>query len=396
MKKNSLYIMCALLMMGCTNDNDPATDTDESGTPITATASTDAVSGSGGITRALPASSGITDITMYYPAVKAEGTPVEDPLALTAYKVTDATLTAGDATPVANQLSFKTTGGSNPTLFWQGTADKGLKAHDFFLTVKKPDDLTSIANLSAAAERGNVLWANYTTDGLRSALAFGDLRSRYARLTLVVKPAGARPTLDASKIRTFVMAMPAADAATANSLTAPTGIRQQAWPLEVGGTLDKKVIIDSDTYSDVSRATSRSSEALFATLAGSVLIAPQTLPGTPIGANLLTLTYDRNGDGTINALTADPKAPTAEQWTLDLSTVTVTRPEGSPYYYVSGSTTQKNTAFAYNAGEHITLTLTLNLSDELGAPGSIGISDYEAAAADTTFDLDAEEEKQQP
>lgn len=373
----------------CTNDNDPAAD-NEPGTPITATATTDAVSGSGGISRALPA--GVSDITMYYPAAEAEGTP----LPLTAYAVTDATLTAPKDAPAgtpATALSFKTTDGIAP-LFWQGTADKGLKAHDFFLTVKKPDDLSSIPNLSAAAELGNVLWANYTTDGLRSALAFGNLRSRYARLTLIVKPAGARPTLDAKCLTASFLAIPAANAATANSLTDPNGIRKQPWPLAAGGTPTKKTMIDPTNF--VANIASKTEYPL-PTLAGSVLIAPQAVPSTSTDANLLTLTYDRNGDGKINAPTADPKDPTAEQWTLDLSTVTVTRPEGSPYYYVSGSTTkEKNTAFAYNAGEHITLTLTLNLSDELGAPGIIGISDYEAATADTTFDLDAEEEKQQP
>lgn len=396
MNKKNYHIMLAaglmtLCVTACTDENgNTATTNNEPGSPITATTTIESM-GAGVITRAdLP--TGITDITMYYPAVEVTGTP----LPLTDYQVTDATCSG-------STLKFRTgttaDGNEESNLLWQGTLDKGLTKQDFYLTVTKPDDFASttdglnIPNLSAAAEKGNVLWAKGTTDGKRSPLAFGKMYSRYARFTLIVKPAGERPDLDVKRLTASINVMPGADASVANSLTTATGIRQQAWPLAADGTLETKKIIDPATFVESSAAPTTfteddKTELWIATMAGSVIIVPQTIGESN---KILTLTYDRDRDGSINTATGN----TAERWEFDLSNVIVNRLTGNPYYYINGKNGEKNTAFGYNAGEHIILTLTLNISDTLEHPINIGISDYEASA-DLTFDLKAEEEQEKP
>lgn len=425
-----IALVLLFTLYGCTNN----TDATDARTPLAASASLPATAGSGTLTRAgepttraFVGSSGLSTLTLYYPATKldADATPTG---ALGAYFVDGTAITqsdgnniGGSSTGNANDFSFNTTAGTfgsssgtTVPLYWQQIAGKGLTAQTFYLTVTQEETANGIfgtgttgtdadGNVTIDGRRintadldlNNVFWASATSTGAadlnadRPALAFGTMKSRLSRLTLVLncKDCGLKPSL----LEAFVYTLPranadAANATSADAQTGGTGIYSQAWP--TSGALSKNTLI--------SKATAlSSSETAIAKFGATRLIAPQALPaaggGNPADAQQLVIRYNvkTTTDGTPEKDTNGKLVPTAPadpacEWKLNLGSVSVKRAAGSDFASTpsSGPGFAYGTTFGYNPGEHITLTLTLSLLSL--TPGSVQgqITDYEA---DTDF-----------
>ncbi len=433
-----IALVLLFTLYGCTNNAD-GPDLTNARTPLAASASLPATAGSGTLTRAAHSRAftdgSLSTLTLYYPATKLDanatptgalGTYCVDRTAITQ---SDGNNTGGSSTGNANDFSFNTTAGTfgsssgtTVPLYWQQIAGKGLTVQTFYLTVTQEETAGGIFGTSSTGtnadgsiliddrrintadlDLGNVLWASATTAAVadlnsdRPALAFGTMKSRLSRLTLVLncKDCGLKPSL----LEAFVYTLPraeesAANATSADAQTGGTGICRQAWP--TSGALSKNTLISKATAPS-------SSETAIAKFGATRLIAPQALPAAggsnPADARQLVIRYNVKTatDGTPEADTNGKLVPTVSsepacEWKLDLGTVSVKRTADSDFASApsSGSGSDGSSgpgfaygaAFGYNPGEHITLTLTLSL---LGlAPGNVQgqITDYEA---DTDF-----------
>ena len=381
----TFIIALSILLGACTDANDPD-GPGSARTPLTANATLPATAG-GTLTRNATTTrilgTGLSDLTLYYPAA-------DD--ALSIYNVASADVTMGAD---AKSFSFLTTQGSFGTattpapLYWQQIAGKGLTEQQFYLTVKQTERLNDIISAgilntaSSLFQDDNVLWATATStaganaDADRPALAFGALKSRFARLTLIINCKGCQ--LKSNLLKAYIYTLPEADEATANAADATaktnaTGIYRQAWPT-IGTDPTEKALIDP------AKAVS-STGTSFSTHIGSHLIAPQALPAignSGVNKQLLTIRY--NMDDTTDA--SEPK----HEWTLDLSQVPVSRTGDSEFVRqpTTGATGYAyGNAFGYNPGEQITLTVSLSLMNL--APGEVQsqIDSYQATA-DTDF-----------
>ena len=124
------------------------------------------------------------------------------------------------------------------------------------------------------------------------------------------------------------------------------------------------------------------------------MIAPQALT---TGKTTLYLAYNvaQLPDGTDTYIKVNAAKP-SYIWTLDLSTVKVTRAAGSEFataptdmgaYGTHGPGFAFGTAFGYNAGERITLTLNVSLMNlQPGTVESFVINDYTAADDSYSYD----------
>lgn len=431
-----IALVLLFTLYGCTNNAD-GPDVTNARTPLAASASLPATAGSGTLTRAAHSRAftdgSLSTLTLYYPATKLDanatptgalGTYCVDGTAITQ---SDGNNTGGSSTGNANDFSFNTTAGTfgsssgtTVPLYWQQIAGKGLTAQTFYLTVTQEETATGIFGTNGIStnadgsvsidgrtinptdlDLGNVLRASVTTTGAadlnadRPALAFGTMKSRLSRLTLMLncKDCG----LKSSLLEAFVYTLPRADADAANATSADaqtsgTGICRQAWP--TSGALSKNTLI--------SKASTSPSETASDKFGASRLIAPQALPAAggsnPADARQLVIRYNVKTatDGTPEADTNGKLVPTVSsepacEWKLDLGTVSVKRAAGSDFASApsgsgsdgsSGPGFAYGTTFGYNPGEHITLTLTLSLLSL--TPGNVQgqITDYEA---DTDF-----------
>ena len=394
------FIIALVILFGfCSCTADGPGSPDDVRTPLSATATLPAASGSGTLTRAFTDDSPLSALTLYYPATTGTSEAIATGH-LSPYLVADADITQSDAhfsfTTITGTFGTTAGSGSPAPLYWQQTAGAGLTAQTFYLTVAQEEQDAGIFSADVIAKspsitltannRKNVLWSSAAIPGIqggnadatRSALTFGTLKSRLARLTLILNCRDSR--LKGKLLKAFVYTLPraadeAANATSASDKSAGTGIYRQAWPIPSGASLVEEALINpGDGGND--------SDSFFATFAGSTLIAPQALPASGAdgksGARLLTIRYNvaEDADGNPEKDTegkfvpTDPSEPSYE-WTLNLGTVAVQRAESS--------------AFGYNPGEHITLTVALSLQSLTPGDVQSQITDYEARTVDTDF-----------
>lgn len=401
------FIIALVILFGfcsCTADGTGSPGSpDAARTPLSATATLPAASGSGTLTRAFTDDSPLSALTLYYPATTGTSEAIATGH-LSPYLVADADITQSDAhfsfTTITGTFGTTTGSGSPAPLYWQQTAGAGLTAQTFYLTVAQEEQDAGIFSADVIAKspsitltadnRKNVLWSSAAIPGIQSgnadatrpALTFGTLKSRLARLTLILNCRDSR--LKGKLLKAFVYTLPraadeAANATGASDKNAGTGIYRQAWPIPSGASLVEEALINPG---DGGNDGGNGGDGFFATFAGSTLIAPQALPASGADgksdARLLTIRYnvaeDADGNPAEDAggkfVPTDPSEPSYE-WTLDLSTVAVQRAEGSD--------------FGYNPGEHITLTVALSLQSLTPGDVQSQITDYEARTVDTDF-----------
>jgi len=396
MKKESIYIircrqkslgtaaLCLLLAACSPNEGTdiPATATDA----LVATAALPAASGSvtGGNTRALTDGSGLSALTLWYPAASAgDANHSTDIGAPTAYLVP-----ADFITQTESSLSFVTAktadSGAKPAdgaLYWPQINGQGKEPKTFYLTLKRAetyDDGNGNTNLPVQAKTSNgsndisstTLWGKCQTEEVsgasesylyRSPLAFGTLKNRFARLTVVVKPGGGRA--DLTHFTYIKIGLNAVPGATEDVATDATHLASLPWPRAKKQDTDE----DMDAAAQPYIYGSSSSPITARELTASLYLAPQAVP-TGNGKNLLSITYTYRG--------------VKKTVTQDLSTLKVTRTASSEFF--SGNTDPANgiyatgTAFGYNANEHLRLTLSLVVNDAL-TPGTVTVEDLKDA-----------------
>lgn len=419
----AMVLLCTLY--GCTDAGctDGPGSTPAARTPLSATATLPTASGNGTLTRAFASGSHLSALTLYYPATTgtSEATATGH---LSPYLVADADITQSNADFSFTTITgtFGTAAGSPAPLYWQQTAGAGLTAQTFYLTVAQEEQDAGIFSADVIAKspsitltadnRKNVIWSsaaipgipNGNADATRPALTFGTLKSRLARLTLILNCRDSR--LKGKLLKAFVYTLPrdadeAANATSASDKSAGTGIYRQAWPIPSGASLVEEALINPG---DGGNDGGNGSDGFFATFAGSTLIAPQALPASGTdgksGARLLTIRYNVAEDvhgipekGTNGKLVpTDPSEPSYE-WTLDLSTVAVKRADDSDFATQPSSEPTDGSGpgyayaytFGYNPGEHITLTVALSLLSLTPGDVQSQITDYEASTGDTNF-----------
>lgn len=365
-----ILVVILLSLSSCTDDTDANRPTAAALTPLSATALLPQTSGSGSITRGFTDDSKLADLTLYYPA---SGAGSGENLSLSTYYPA-----ATDITQANNSDDFsftttsgsKTQGGASTPLYWQQIEGTGLTTATFYLTVAQTEKIPTGANASDA-DTGNILWGTYTVtegsnaDTPRPPLAFGTLKSRLARFTLIIKCKGDVFALKPELMTAYVYTVPRAEADVANN---NAHITSQAWPT-TGGNPEMNRLI-----TPVKANASEDEKKAKLSFTGTRLIAPQALPAANAGTaglndgNLLVIRYNIAEDTAGEFTPSDPNTP-HYQWTLDLSKVSVRRDTG-------------NSDFGYNPGEHITLTVTLSLASLM--PGNDilkQIDDYEAGTA---------------
>ncbi len=381
-----ILVVILLSLSSCTDDTDANRPTAAALTPLSATALLPQDSGSGSITRGFTDYYKLADLTLYYPA---SGAGSGENLSLSTYYPA-----ATDITQANNSKDFsftttsgsKTQGGASTPLYWRQIEDTGLTTATFYLTVAQTEKIPTGANASDA-DTGNILWGTYTVAGsgdagtLRPSLAFGTLKSRLARFTLIIKCKGDVFALKPELMTAYVYTVPRAEANVATS-----GIASQAWPT-TGGNPEMNLLI-----TPVKANAPEDEKKAKLSFTGTRLIAPQALPAASAGTaglsdgNLLVIRYNIAEDTAGEFTPNDPNAP-HYQWTLDLSKVSVRRDTGNSDFATepadgSGIGFAYGANFGYNPGEHITLTVTLSLASLM--PGNDilkQIDDYEAGAA---------------
>ena len=381
MKHTYIYTLAltAALLTACeASDETTATGGGEL-TPVCATATLPGTTGSGTVTRAFT-DDNILGLALFYPATDVAKT-------LTQYTVASADITEDVDYATNNKFSFSTAKGDADNnikpLYWQQVSGKGLTAQTFYTILLQEETVPNMTSSSYA----NVLWgkADYTpasttdNDVARPTLAFGTLKSRYATLTVNIN-APTTDGLDASLMKVFY---------SAKDMDESVGdIEYQAMPTEKdddGAELPAEVL-HKDVITGDDAPTGKTQFIAYA------IIAPQALT---TGKTTLYLAYNvaQLPDGTDTRITVDATKP-SYIWTLDLSTVTVTRAAGSefataptPYDAVHGPGFAFGTAFGYNAGERITLTLNVSLMNlQTGAVGNFVINDYTVDTGTYSYD----------
>lgn len=339
---------------------------------LVATATLPAATASGTLTRstrALPSDSKLSALTLWYPAAQpAEGSTE----GLTAYPVPGDFITLGTEGGSNPTLSFVTakTGAATPApLYWSQIQGEGATQQTFYLTVKRNEDLS--ANAAAASPALTTLWGKYqmTADaGHRQPLQFGTLKNRLARLTVVVNPGGGRPDFGhLSNIEVSLYAVPCATEAVATDATHITSLPWPRAKKEDGSNPD--AASDADPQKVVLISSSAPSEGS-KVLSGSIYLAPQPVPTGGDGRQqLLSISYTYRGQ--------------TKTVTKDLTDLSVNRATGSEF--ASGDTDPANgiyatgTTFAYNANEHLRLTLSLVVNDAL-TPGTVTVEELTDAS----------------
>ena len=424
-----VVMLCTLF--SCTDGDATGNGTDRPTaaalTPLGATALLPQASGSGSIgrnaandsrsiTRAFAPGSNLTGLTLYYPAGSTgTGSGSSGSFSLSTYYPADADITqAGGAD---GDFSFTTTrgsktgSGSTPTpLYWQQIAGTGVHDASFYLTVVQTEDAPADAN-PGDADTENILWGACTTTGTGNAdqprrpLAFGTLKSRLARFTLMVKCKGGEFPLSPALLKAFVYTVPRAGADEASSTGSNGtggGITRQAWPTTGTAPVMNPLITPVDATTNATSTPNATPPR--AAFTGTRLIAPQALPAGTAGTagqndgNLLVIRYNIAEDADGNPVIQDGQFTPSENkkpcylWTLNLSTVSVRRDAGSEFASGPASTTDNGfaygTAFGYNPGEHITLTVVLSLTHLTPGDGILSqIKDYEASAANEEIEV---------
>jgi hypothetical protein len=129
-------------------------------------------------------------------------------------------------------------------------------------------------------------------------------------------------------------------------------VYMNVYPIKGSSSITQLAMQRTDIVAMRSLIPQGASSPLVASIQGkSQLIAPQALNDLN---KIITVWYDRDLDGV--------KDEADEVYTLDLSTVSVSRPSG-------GNT------FAFNANEHITLTINLTMGKSLGV-GTVTVADW--------------------
>ncbi len=385
MKHTYIYTLAltAALLTACeASDETTATGGGEL-TPVCATATLPATTGSGTVTRAF-SDNNILGLLLSYPAADAAET-------LTPYIVASADIKEDVDYATNNKFSFSTANGDAENnikpLYWQQVSGKGLTEQTFYtILIQKETVLNTTSSIYA-----NILWgkADYTpasttdNDITRPTLAFGTLKSRYAMLTVKIN-APTTDRLDASLMRVFYSAKNMDESGIGD-------IEYQAAPTEKdddGDELPVKVLKSDEVYTSTAAPTGKTQFIAYA------MIAPQALT---TGKTTLYLAYNvaQLPDGTDTYIKVNAAKP-SYIWTLDLSTVKVTRAAGSEFataptdmgaYGTHGPGFAFGTAFGYNAGERITLTLNVSLMNlQPGTVESFVINDYTAADDSYSYD----------
>ena len=338
---------------------------------LVATAALPAATASGTLTRstrALPPDSKLSALTLWYPAAQpAEGSTE----GLTAYPVPGDFITLGTegSNPTLSFVTAKTGAATPAPLYWSQIQGEGATQQTFYLTVKRNEDLS--ANAAAASPALTTLWGKYqmtADDGHRQPLQFGTLKNRLARLTVVVNPGGGRPDFGhLSNIEVSLYAVPCAAEAVATDATHITSL---PWPrAKKDGGSNPDGTSDADPQKVVLISSSAPSEGS-KVLSGSIYLAPQPVPTGGDGRQqLLSISYTYRGQ--------------AKTVTKDLTDLSVNRATGSEF--ANGYTDPGNgiyttgTAFAYNANEHLRLTLSLVVNDAL-TPGTVTVEELTDAS----------------
>ena len=273
--------------------------------PITGTA-TVAVTGGGSVTRT---ADDISALILHYP------------LKTTSQITTQAVSNTGDNSTITFTTQASNTNNTITGLFWQdineGTEDN---PQSLYLTaLREGQDATS----------AEPLWATFASTGKReSPISFKEMQCRMAKLslTLNITQTGSTSTsqkVDPTKISAY-MNVYAKDAATPITQLAmnPTAEKVQIDLIPVG----------------------TSSTPIASFTAKPQLITPQEV-NVAKENNTLTVWYNKNTDGVKDA---------DELYHLDLSGLSVTRPHDNA-----------NSAFEFNANEHITLAISLSVGNAL-------------------------------
>lgn len=268
------FIIALVILFGfcsCTADGTGSPGSpDAARTPLSATATLPAASGSGTLTRAFTDDSPLSALTLYYPATTGTSEAIATGH-LSPYLVADADITQSDAhfsfTTITGTFGTTAGSGSPAPLYWQQTAGAGLTAQTFYLTVAQEEQDAGIFSADVIAKspsitltadnRKNVLWRSAAIPGIQSgnadatrpALTFSTLKSRLARLTLILNCRDSR--LKGKLLKAFVYTLPraadeAANATSASDKSAGTGIYRQAWPIPSGASLVEEALINPD------------------------------------------------------------------------------------------------------------------------------------------------------
>lgn len=420
MKKKTYTLASALALLmltantACTRDegNDTAPT---QGTVLSATATLPQTVGSltrsangtrnGVATRSFGTGNSLSNLTLYYPQSKEANKTNTDATSLSSSYVVD----DNGASVADDALSFTTTAGKfsgtgNPLpLYWQQIAGHGLTAQNFCLTVQQAEtDLTTNATTTGdAAKAGiagssiatsNVLWGkagigNITggnADSPRPAPNFGTLKSRFARLTLKIKSTGGTLAADNLTASIYAKAPAAADVANAGTdanRNSTTGIYRQAWPTTSDDAASTTLTLATASTSGSGGSGGSDNGTTDFAFRASHLLAPQAVPTSgDADAKMLLIEYNGKDAGGNNNIT--------HTWKLDLSQVSVNRDADSPFASENNITDPAlkgfayGTAFGYNPGEHLTLTVTIALSELKPGEVESRITDFEAGTAE--------------
>ena len=217
-------------------------------------------------------------------------------------KTREVSNTSGKNTSIA----FTTSG--NSPLFWQHIIEGSN-------TTPQPFYLTANRQSGALSEP---LWAKTESTGTRAALEFGEMQCRLSKFTVKLT---ASVAINPSKLSVYMNAYP----------VAADDITKLATPVQ---TTAEQVVFIAKAASGAYRTNFTSAP---------ILIGDQAIDDNN---KTLTVWYDKNNNN------ADD---TDELYTIDLSTVAVTRPESDT-----------NTTFAFTANEHITLNIQFAFGLPLG------------------------------